>query len=124
MPWLPSAAAASAAVALSSVIDTVGARARAAGGEVRAPDADAGYAARGLMVVPRQVVLVRSNVRHGVDDALPQSGAAAPTRDLFHRRAHAVDGGVIQRAGFDAVGGRRILNAQSIGRQGIECAGP
>ena len=50
--------------------------------------------------------------------------AAAPARNVLDRRAHAVDGGVIQRAGFDAVRSRGILHAQPVGGQSIERAGP
>ncbi len=51
-------------------------------------------------------------------------GTAAPAGEVLDRGAQAVDGRVIQRAGFDAVRRLRILDAQAVRGKPIERAGP
>jgi hypothetical protein len=100
---------------LSSVMDTVGARSRRekSGPHTRTPASGAP-----VVIETGELMLVGGNARHGIDDAFAQGGAAAPTGQVFHGRARAVDGRVIERAGFDAIGRVRVLHhAQPIGRQ-------
>ena len=72
------------------------------------------------MIDLRQAMLIRGDSIHRIDDASAQRSTRTPTGQIINRRSHSVYGRVIEGAGLDAIGRRRILNAQAVRRQTVE----